>query len=575
MSYPLLEKINSPSDLKLVPNDQLPRLISEIRAFLIENITAIGGHLSSNLGVVELTLAIHRAFDSPRDRVIFDVGHQSYVHKLITGRRSAFSSLRRPGGLSGFSLPCESPHDQFISGHASTSLSAAIGLAVADRLRGVSSHSVVVLGDGAYGGGMIHEAIGNLPKDLPIVVVINENRMSVSKTRGSYAEYFSSVSSSEKNRFRSLGYSYIGVINGNDYNETERALLYAKRLRRAVFVHIRTVKGKGYLPAERDPEKYHSLRPDNRSETFGSRAADMLMGLARRDSRIVAITPAMGFGAHLDKFSSAYPNRFFDVGIAEPHALTFAAGLAAGGLLPFVFIYSSFLQRAYDSVLHDIAICSYPVKILIDKTGLNLSDGQTHHGIFDAAFLSEIPGLEILSPLSYRSLEGMLEYSLSVSHPLAIRYPSLEEPGAALDSLVYLSKYVLVSFNPSDPPPYIFVAHGQAVERALGAVSILASRGIPSGVIAIERLKPLSEICAEIASIIGSARSVLLCEEGIKEGGICERIVAILAEAGSLPIGKCSVSAVSNSFASPDEPCDIHNLLGLSSEKLAEKIIKI
>ena len=401
MSYEILDKISSPSDLKAIDGKNMEPLCDEIRDFLLDNVKRTGGHLASNLGVVELSVALHRVFDSPRDHIIFDVGHQSYVHKMLTGRRDKFDTLRHAGGLSGFTVMRESEHDPFGAGHSSTSISAALGFAEADALSGSDSYTVCVIGDGAYTGGMVHEAINNCRPDLKLVIVLNENGMSISHNKGAFAAYLSRVRASKgyikakrrtgsfldklpligrpikwllslgknivkvlffrPNYFEELGFYYIGPIDGNDYDKVERALEHAKSLEKCVFVHLKTTKGKGFEDAERAPEVYHSVSGvGDGKKTYHEIFADKLLSLADKDEKIVAITPAMGIGTGLDRFGEKYPSRYFDVGIAEAHALTFSAGLSAGGYIPFAAIYSTFLQRGYDSLLHDIALQNLP-----------------------------------------------------------------------------------------------------------------------------------------------------------------------------------------------------------------------
>ena len=477
MSYKYLDKINSPADLKALGRDEIPELCSEIREFLIDKVSKQGGHLASNLGATELSVAIHRVFDSPKDHIIFDVGHQSYVHKIITGRRDRFDELRVPGGLSGFTSMRESEHDAFGAGHSSTSMSAALGYAESDKMLGNDNFTVCVIGDGAYTGGMIHEAINNCKPDLRLIVILNENGMSISTNKGAFASYLSGVRMSrgylsvkgtaesilsripvlgkplrsclswikntvkrlifKSNYFEDLGFYYLGPIDGNDYNKVEKALTKAKKLNKCVFIHLKTQKGKGCEDAELAPEVFHSITGSATGSTYHSEFAEELISLAETDEKVVAITAAMGVGTGLSEFGEKYSDRYFDVGIAEEHALTFAAGLAANGFKPFTAIYSTFLQRGYDNIIHDIALQDLPVKLLIDRAGIALHDGATHHGIFDVSFLSHIPGMEIIAPATFESLHRYVRYAKDATHPIAIRYANSPECIGVTESFEY------------------------------------------------------------------------------------------------------------------------------------------
>ena len=522
MSHELLDKINSPEDLKALDREKIPALCGEIREFLIDEVEKSGGHLASNLGVTELTVAIHRIFDSPRDHVIFDVGHQSYVHKIITGRKGGFESMRKPGGMSGFTSMRESKHDAFGAGHSSTSVSAALGYAEADKLRGSDAYSIAVIGDGAYTGGMVHEAINNCDPDLRLIIILNENGMSISLNKGRFASYLSRVRVSKKyqswkkgtksflsrlhfigrgisavlaffknkfknllfssNYFEDLGLYYIGPVDGNDYKKVERALKKAKELKKCVVVHVKTTKGLGYAPAEESPDAFHSVHAASSApDSFHTVFADKLISLAERDEDIVAVTAAMGIGTGLSKFGDVYPDRYYDVGIAEGHALTFSAGLAAANLKPFISVYSTFLQRGYDSIIHDICLQNLPVKLIIDRASLAKGDGATHHGIFDVAFLSHIPNIKILAPATYGSLSFAVEEALKSKTPIAIRYPNASESQRVNEIFYKDGKYsdfgVRLSFAEDTYPKRIFITYGTEVDRVLDAHDVLALTG--------------------------------------------------------------------------------------------------
>ncbi len=615
MNYGILDSINSISDLKALNDADADKLCDEIRAFLIEKVEMSGGHLASNLGVVELSVALHRVFDSPEDHIIFDVGHQAYVHKLLTGRRRDFDKLRIPGGLSGFTSRRESEHDPFGAGHSSTSLSAALGFAESDKLRGSGAYSVAVIGDGAYTGGMIHEAINNCKPDLNLIAVLNENGMSISSNKGVFASYLSGVRASkryinakkgarnlldkipilgkaatwcastaknllkrvfyETNYFEELGFYYIGPIDGNDRRKVERALRKAKSLESCVFVHINTTKGKGMQEAETAPEKFHSVAKRSSQNTFHSVFAETLVELAKEKKDIAAVTAAMGIGTGLSAFELEFPERYYDVGIAEAHALTFSAGLAANGIKPYAAIYSTFLQRGYDSIVHDIALQNLPVKMFIDRAGLAVSDGATHHGIFDVSFLSHIPGVEIIAPASYDSLKKAVEYAYGTEHPIAVRYPNAEESEAIK---AHFEKHpaseafgARCDFDLENIPKNIFVTYGQIAEKVIVAERILASRGIECGAVLLERIRPCDDTVAILKPLVEAGAHIVYVEEGIKNGGAAMLTREALIDSGAeFDPSAFDIAAIDGNFASPTEICDLYDYVGLSPEKLAE-----
>ena len=618
MSLSILDKINSPSDLRALSKTEIATLAGEIREFLIAEVGHRGGHLASNLGTVELSIALHRVFDSPSDHIIFDVGHQSYVHKILTGRKAEFSALRTPGGLSGFTARRESEHDPFGAGHSSTAISAALGFAEADFIKGSSAHTVCVVGDGAYTGGMVHEALNNCKQNLPLVIILNDNGMSISQNRGSFAEYLSRVRVSERyrackrvanklldgiplvgkpakrffgftknkikrlvyksNYFEDLGLYYMGPFDGNDYDKVERALTDAKNLGKTVLVHLKTKKGKGYTPAETSPDAYHNITNSDKCATFRTAVAEKLIELAGSDGKIVAVTAAMGIGTGLDAFGDKFPERYFDVGIAEEHALTFSAGLAAAGMSPYVAIYSTFLQRGYDSILHDIALQNLPVRMLIDRAGLATADGATHHGIFDVAFLSHIPSVRIFAPVTYKSLGACMEFARNCDGPVAIRYsncPECETMKAGFAPLSVENPFILADFRPENSPGHIFVTYGAIAERVIEAKNMLASDGISTGIIILEALKPYADTASAIIPIISRAEKVLLVEEGIRNGGASQIILDELSRSGfDFNKTKIVISAIDDNFANPSEVCDLYDFVGLSPAALARKMKK-
>ncbi len=619
MKYSILERINSPTDLKQLNKSEIEALCKEIRDFLIEKTEKCGGHLASNLGAVELTLAIHTVFDSPNDHIIFDVGHQSYVHKLITGRRDLFDALRTPGGLSGFTKMSESTHDSFGAGHSSTSISAALGYAEADALSGKKTYTICVTGDGAFTGGMIHEALNNCRAELPMVIILNENGMSISSNKGAFASYLSKVRVSggyrrlkrgtqnvldrlpligkpiaglfsfvkktvkkivyRPNYFEELGLYYIGPIDGNDYDRVCKALADAKAVGKTCVVHLKTVKGKGYAPAESSPDNYHSVVKTHSSNNFHSVFADKLIELAKEDEKLLAVTAAMGIGTGLDTFGKQFPNRYFDVGIAEAHALTFSAGLAAGGYNPFIAIYSTFLQRGYDNLLHDVALQNLPVKLMIDRAGLAVGDGATHHGIFDVSFISHIPEMTLLAPASYESLKLMTEYSAKLNAPCAIRYPNAAEKSTSINRLHPISEdctaRVFADFTTDSIPENVFITYGNLVERVFCASDILKAEGKSVGVILVETIKPYDKCAKIIYNLISSAKRVVYAEEGIMNGGAAEITYRELLDLGfDNSKTEYKIAAIDDCFASPDKPGDLYDYLGLSPEKLAELMKK-
>ena len=561
-AYPILDTLHGASDVRALPREKIPALCDELRSFLVENVTKTGGHLASNLGAVELTVAIHRVFDLPHDRVIFDVGHQSYVHKILSDRKDRFATLRKPGGISGFEKLGESAFDAFGTGHASTSVSAALGYAEADRICGRDNYTVAVLGDGAFTGGMVHEALNNCPPDLRLIILLNENEMSISKNTGAFARHIAKMRSSggyfrfkrgTKNflsrvplvgppllravrgikhaakgalygtsYFEGLGLTYLGPVDGNDYTAVEMLLEEAKRRQCSVVLHLRTKKGKGYAPAEENPSAYHMVGTaydGNFSEHFGS----TLTAMAAKDDKVCAITAAMQVGVGLSEFAAKYPDRFFDVGIAEEHALTFAAGLAAAGMKPYVAIYSTFLQRSYDNILHDVALQKLPVRILVDRASLASGDGPTHHGIFDAAYLSTIPNLCLFAPATFASLDRFMAASLYTSLPMAIRYPNTKDDARITETFFANGSTDTVAHADfADPTANkaLILTYGRIVTEAMTAAEKLRAQGIPTGVILLETLKPYDIPADRIASLLPkSAAAIVFLEEGIQNGG--------------------------------------------------------
>ena len=623
--YPHLNTINTPDDLKNMPAEDIVPLCDEIRSYLIERVQESGGHLASNLGAVEMTLAIHRVFSSPKDHIIFDVGHQSYTHKLVTGRCEEFDTLRRGGGISGFPKRSESEHDAFGTGHSSTSLSAALGFAEADRLSGSDAYTVCVFGDGAFTGGMIHEALNNCRKDLRLVIILNENEMSISKNIGRLALSLTKLRSAKgyfntkratasilqkipligkpifrfllrtkmsikdmlygSNSFEDLGLYYLGPVDGNDERAVEQLLQEAKESGQSCIIHLHTQKGKGYALAEEHPDRYHVLHPAGTSHpeghNFSEEMGTYLTGLAHKDKRICAITAAMTSGTGLSSFQTEHPERFFDVGIAEPHAVTFAAGLAANGYRPVVAIYSSFLQRAYDNIIHDVALQNLPVVFCIDRAGLNSADGPTHHGIFDVAFLSEIPNVSIYTPITNEALQSVMEEAITGNIPAAIRYPSGYEDAAIKNAFYTTAATVLgrvradYTAEEAKGLDAVIITHGRITAEAIKAKAVLKEQGKKIGILLLEQIKPYDKIAKEVANLLPAKPCrVLFLEEEIYTGGMGMNLSAALAEYEVMKCKSMTIKAINDGFAIQikDEP--IWKSFGLDCDGIVRDILR-
>jgi len=511
MSYPILDTINGIQDLKALDEKQLPALCDELRAFLVEHVSKTGGHLASSLGAVDLIVAMHYVFDSPDDKLVFDVGHQAYAHKILTGRKDAFDTLRQENGISGFPKFSESEHDVFNTGHASTAISAALGMARAMRLNGDPHMAVALVGDGAMTGGLSFEALNDAGQDkLPLLIILNDNQMSISKNVGGlknsltsmrtnrtynafkrsltgvletsrFGKYLSRHMEHFKNRakrflapnlpFEEFGILYLGPIDGHDVRKVVKYLRRCRELKKPMILHAITTKGKGYPFAVENPEKFHGVAPfevmtgkvnAERQKTCSEIFGETMLRLAKDNEKLIAITAAMPSGTGLTKFAETYPNRFFDVGIAEAHAVTMAAGLARGGMRPVVALYSSFLQRGFDSLLHDVCLQNLPVVIAVDRAGLVGSDGETHQGIFDPAFLSVMPNLAVYSPSSQSEMVAMLEMALSRKEPSVVRYPRGTLPDVPMKTDLVFGQWEIV--EPMQKT--VIVAHGTLLPLA-------------------------------------------------------------------------------------------------------------
>lgn len=576
----ILEAINGPADLKRLDEHELTALAEELRRTIIDTVAKTGGHLASSLGVVELTIALHRVFDSPRDKIIWDVGHQTYAHKLLTGRLRQFGTLRQYGGLSGFPKRSESAHDIFETGHSSTSISAALGMAIARDMAGGDWQVVAVIGDGSLTGGMAFEGLnqaGQLGSDL--IVVLNDNSMSISRNVGALSDYLSRLRAAPRyyrlkadikgalsgiprvgpsvakavervkdsvrylmvpgGIFEELGFTYLGPINGHNLQLLEEVLHNAKQIKGPVLVHVATQKGRGYAHAEEDPCRFHGPGPfevetgaiHERSAlpTYSAVFGNALSELAAADERIVAITAAMTEGTGLIPFAEQFPRRLFDVGIAEQHAVTFAAGLAAAGLRPVVAIYSTFLQRGFDQVLHDVCLQNLPVTLAVDRAGIVGEDGQTHQGLYDFAYLRVMPNITVMAPADEHELRDMLEFALALPGPASLRYPrgvvSGQPPLSERAELVLGRAEVM---RPGDN--LAIIAIGNMVRPALAAAELLAGDGIFARVINARFVKPIDR-----ATIVAAAREtgrVLTVEEHVHPGGFGSAVLESLADAG-------------------------------------------
>ena len=613
MAY--LDKINSPTDLKKLNLTETAALADEIREVILDTTSQNGGHVASNLGVVELTLALHRAFDLPKDSIVFDVGHQCYVHKLLTGRRDSFSTLRQGGGLSGFTNRFESEYDAFGAGHSGTSVSAALGIASANRLNGRDAYSIAVVGDGSFTNGMIYEALNNCTSDTSnVIIVLNDNEMSISKNVGAMSSYLSEVSSSRwyikfkknvyafclktksfgsvflaigrffkelikkifmtGNYFECLGLKYIGPIDGHDQELLELVFEQAKQKKKPCVVHVVTKKGKGYKYAEESPDVFHSVgrfekesgkTPEAKTD-FSAVFGQTLTELADENKNIVAVTAAMEGGTGLSVFAKKHPDRFFDVGIAEEHGMTFCAGMAAGGRKPVFAVYSSFLQRCYDQLIHDIAIQKLPVVVGIDRAGLVPGDGMTHQGIYDSSFLLGVPNFEVYTPENYTDLKEALKECVSSANPCAVRYPKGVEKQPYPTSFV---RYGHISYADigSGELFAVVITYGRITYNVCKAAELLKDKCVR--VIKLHRIKPVD--FDYLFGLTEGVENILFCEEGIVSGGVGEGTAAYFAKRGK-GVTVHGIDPEAHFSGSVDE---LFDTFGFTPEKIAEKILNI
>ncbi len=615
----LLEKINKANDIKKIRTDEYSHLAEEIREFLIQKISQTGGHLGSNLGAVELTMALHLAFHLPEDKIVWDVGHQSYTHKLLTGRKEGFDSLRKYGGMSGFPKRKESDCDCFDTGHSSTSISAGLGLVKARDIK-KQNHSIIsVIGDGSLTGGMAYEAMNNAAKlETNFIIVLNDNNMSISENVGGVSKYLNNIRTTDaylgikdsvyntlkdmpkyggkvvesirkaKSSFKHLvvpgmffedmGLTYLGPVDGHDIPAMVQMFQEAKRVKGAVLIHVITQKGKGFAPAERHPARFHGAEPfdietgiPTKPRTCASYTdifSTVMTKLGARDENIVAITAAMPDGTGLKRFRNLYPDRFFDVGIAEEHAVTFAAGLAAGGLKPVVAIYSSFLQRAYDQILHDVCIQNLPVVFAIDRAGLVGSDGETHQGIFDLSYLSSIPNMHVMAPKNKWELSDMMKFAVSFPAPIAVRYPR----GEAYDGLS--ENRAPIEYGKAEmiyaEGEICLLAVGSMVKEAEKVRELLHEAGYQCSLVNARFVKPIDENAVSWAA--KNHVLVVTMEENVASGGYGEKVRAYMDGLN----GTCQLMSITV----PDEYVEHGNVdllkkeIGIDAESIADRILK-
>ncbi len=609
----MLSHIASPHDVGKLTDEQLESLCAEIRLFLVSSVSQTGGHLASNLGIVEIAAAVENVFCSPKDKIVYDVGHQCYVHKLLTGRRDEFHTLRQFGGLSGFPRPWESPHDAFVGGHASASVSAALGLARARTLRGEDSHVVCVIGDGAMTGGMAYEALNDAGQaGEPLIVIYNDNGMSISPNVGAVAKRLSRIRlkpqyidlksrtkaffrhyqwgeeaigwvSALKRRVKSavlrptifelMGFTYLGPADGHDVKTVKYLLTEAKKLRRPVVLHFKTVKGKGYGPSERSPENFHGVAPFNvetgapkkrSGQNFSAVMGSCLTEMASKDSRICAVTAAMEDGAGLSQFARAHPERFFDVGIAEEHAITMSGGLAAGGMKPVCCIYSTFLQRGYDQMIHDLAIGRLPAVIGVDRAGLVGEDGETHQGMFDVPYLLTIPHMEVLSPSSFAELRQALERALAREEgPTAIRYARGKE-GAFTGNTFDKNQAVLRQGG-----DITLVSYGVMINEALAAADCLAQAGLEAEVVKLNSLTGFDQ--QVLVNSAAKTRRLAVIEDCCDAGCLAQRAEAALAQQG-VTLTYCRRFNCGADFVPAGAVRQLYQLCGIDGRQAADCI---
>ncbi len=607
----ILEKIHHSSDIKALNSEETVRLCSELRRFLIDRVSKTGGHLASNLGVVELTVAIHKVFDTAEDRLVFDVGHQCYVHKALTGRSELFDTLRQFQGLSGFPKPYESEDDAFIAGHASNSVSVALGMARARTLAKENYHVLALTGDGAMTGGLSFEGLNDAGASRePMIVILNDNGMSIDANVGAMSRHLSALRTSRgydefKRRYRkalrqsavgrkvyeaghdvkkvlkssllpegsffeAMGFRYMGPVDGHDVAALTETLQWAKEQDGPVLVHVYTIKGRGYRFAEQEPERFHGVAPFDiatgalkkaSGPSFSGVFGQTLTDLAREDTKICAISAAMAGGTGLNDFAHLFPRRFFDVGISEGHAVAMAAGMAKQGCIPVFAVYSSFLQRGFDMLLHDVALSGLHVVFAVDRAGLVGADGETHHGCFDPIYLSLIPGMTVLCPASFREMRFMLRYAIEeVTGPVAVRYPRGGE-GMYRDCCGEEAATVLRQGDDCS-----IVSYGVLINEALEAAKILEEKGISARVVKLNRIAPLQ--AEDIQDALAGTQRMLVLEDCVQSGCVGERLAALLIQMGMGP-QRLVLKNCGNSFVPQGSVAQLNHALGLDAEGVA------
>ncbi len=612
----MLEKIKKPNDIKKIPVERLPELAEEIRGFLIESLSRTGGHLASNLGVVELTIALHRVYDLPEDKILWDVGHQAYTHKILTGRKEEFSRLRQSGGISGFPRRDESPCDAFDTGHSSTSISAGLGYVRARDLKKQDYHVAAVIGDGALTGGMAFEAMNNAAElKTNFVIVLNDNEMSISRNVGGISDYLADVRTSSAYTgfkmglssaleklpgvgrgimdtlrrtkssikqlmipgmlFENMGLTYLGPVNGHNIRQLIKVLSEARRFEGPVLVHVVTEKGRGYGPAMRHPARFHGTAPFEIETGLpvkrgGPAYTDIFSTIMRkmgdREPEVVAVTASMATGTGLKRFANMFPERFFDVGIAEPHAVTFAAGLALGGLVPVVAIYSSFLQRAYDQILEDICLQNLHVVFAVDRAGFVGSDGKTHQGLFDLSYLGEMPGMTIMAPKNLWELSDMMKFAVHSEGPVAVRYPRGEAVTAFQEQRQPIEKGKAEILKKGSRAALLAV--GAMVPVAAEAAELLEEQGIHPTLVNVRFVKPFDrELFRELAK---DHELFVTLEENAEIGGFGQQVMNF-AEQENLPVS-VSIAAVPDQFVGHGTVSWQREQCGLDAASLAERI---
>lgn len=612
----ILERINSPADVKRLSGEETALLCEELRQFLVEQVSRTGGHLASNLGVVELTVAIHRVFDTAQDRLVLDVGHQCYVHKALTGRRELFGTLRQFGGLSGFPKPYESEHDAFMAGHASDSVSVALGMARARTLLAKDYHVVAVIGDGALGGGLSFEGLNDAGgSGEPLVVILNDNGMSIDRNVGGLSKHLSrmrtdpeyyefkkkyrktlerlpagrtlyewshEVKSAVKKTllpplstvFEEMGFSYMGPVDGHDIQRLTAVLREAREAKRPVLVHVHTVKGNGYAYALREPERFHGVPPfdpatgkvrKESGETFSHVFGETLCQLARQDDRVCAITAAMADGTGLTDFAKEFPRRFFDVGIAEGHGVAMAGGMAKQGLVPVFAVYDTFLQRGYDMLVQDLALEKLHAVLAVDRCGIVGADGETHHGCLD--YLSQIPGMTVLVPASFDELRQMLRRAVEdIPGPVAVRYPRGGENGYAGG---WNGDAVQVLREGGDAA---VVTCGILTGETLRAADALQAEGVGVRVVKLAQVSPLNgkELCAALDGV----KRLVVAEDQLRAGGLGERLSALLLEQDA-GIGKIRLRNAGTALPTQGSTAQLWHELGLDAEGIAQAVREV